>query len=422
MGHPGAVLPLSRTIVSFFFPAGVIAVAVALVLRSEAAPMLLGLHGFAILIYAAAGLLAWRFHSTRILFGAAALALADAGLRYSAGDPAGTAVVRDLAAILLPANLIALSFLEERGIFSRNTAIAAGVLGAQAALATLLCRPEMEAAGLLEFPFLPRPAMAWTAVPQSAVLIFATGALFLLARFVLLRNPVESGFFWALVTCFLGFSSDTPGVYLMAAGTVLGVAVVENSYLMAFHDQLTGLPARRSFYRVAATLPETYAVAMADVDHFKKFNDTFGHETGDQVLRMVASRMAHVTGGGKAFRWGGEEFVVFFPGKTAAEACEHLELMRQLIEVSSFVVRGRERRKGTPEDRGRGRSASAKETFVTVSIGVAGASGEVAPHILMQYADRALYAAKAAGRNRIEVADPAQGSQPQWPHAAAAGG
>ena len=413
-------MPLSRTIFSFFFPAGVIIAAAVLVLRSEAAPMLFALHGFAVLIYVAAGLLALRFHSTRILFGAAALAIADAGLRYSAGDPASAAVVRDLAAILVPANLIALSFVEERGLLSRNTAIAAGGLAAQVAVATLLCRPEMQATSLLEFSFLPPQAMRWTAVPQAAVLIFAAGALFLLTRFVLLRNPVESGFFWSLVTSFVAFSSATPGVYLMAAGMVLAVAVVENSYLMAFHDQLTGLPARRSFYRATAMLPETYVVAMADVDHFKKFNDTFGHETGDQVLRMVAARIARVTGGGKAFRWGGEEFVLLFPGKTAEEAREHLELLRQLVEASSFIVRGRERRKSTADDRGRPRSASAQETFVTVSIGVADATGDVAPHILMERADRALYAAKAAGRNRVEVAAPSSGSARRLSRPAAA--
>src|SRR5512142_2648086 len=153
----------------------------------------------------------------------------------------------------------------------------------------------------------------------------------------------------------------------MIAGAVLAMTVVENSYVMAFHDQLTGLPARRAFYRMASMLPERYALAMADVDHFKKFNDTFGHETGDQVLRMVAARMARVTGGGKAFRWGGEEFVILFPGKNAADAQEHLELLRQLVETSSFVLRGRDRGKHTPDDRGRS-IAPAQEVWVTVSI------------------------------------------------------
>ena len=395
-------MPLSRSIVSFFFPAGVIVLA-ALALRSEAAPLLLGLHAFSLLIYAAAGFLAWRFHSTRILFATAALAVADAALRAAAYDPAAALVVRDVAAILLPADLVALTFLREKGFFSRNTLIAGGVLAGQVACALLLVRPEMQAESLLEARFLPAEAVRWSSAPQAAVLIFVVAILFTAARFALLRNPVESGSFWALVACFAAFSAPQPGIWLMIAGAVLAMAVVENSYVMAYHDQLTGLPARRAFYRMAGTLPESYALAIADVDHFKKFNDTFGHETGDQVLRMVAARMARVTGGGKAFRWGGEEFVILFPGKSAAEAREHLELLRQLVESSSFVLRGRDRGKHTAEERGRA-ALRAQEVWVTVSIGVAEGMLDDDLHTVMASADHAVYAAKDAGRNRVEAA------------------
>lgn len=399
-------MPLSRSIVSFFFPAGVMVAVSALALRSEAAAALLALHGFALLIYAAAGFLAWRFHSTRILFAAVALALAD----FAAGssDPQVRMVMRDLLSMLVPMNLVALTFLREKGFFSRNTVVAAAVLAGQVGLALLLCRPEMQAAGLLEARFLPPEAFRWSGAPQAAVLIFIASGLFLAARYALVRNPIESGSFWALAACFAAFSSPLAGVWLMIAGAVLAVAVVENSYVMAFHDQLTGLPARRAFYRMASMLPERYALAVADVDHFKKFNDTYGHETGDQVLRMVAARMARVTGGGKAFRWGGEEFVLLFPGKTAAEVLEHLELLRQLVETSSFILRGRDRDKHTADDRGRA-AARAQEVWVTVSIGVAEGMRDDDLHTVMSLADHAVYAAKHAGRNRVEVAAPLQG-------------
>ncbi len=405
-------MSLSRSIVSFFFPAGLMVAISALVLHSDAAPMLLALHSFALLIYGAAALLAWRFHSTRILFASAALAVADAALRPAAADPGATVVVRDLVAVLLPANLVALTFLKEKGFFSRNTLIAGAVLSGQIALALLLCRPEMQAASLLETQFLPAEVLRWSAAPQAAVLIFIASALFLAARYVLLRNPLESGWFWALLTCLAGFSTARPGVWLMIAGAVLAVSVVENSYLMAFHDQLTGLPARRAFYRMASMLPEHYALAVADVDHFKQFNDTYGHEIGDQVLRMVASRMARVTGGGRAFRWGGEEFVILFPGKSAADALEHLELLRQLVETSNFVLRRHDRGKYTAEDRGRS-PAHPSEVWVTVSIGVAEGLRHDDLHSVMVAADSAVYAAKNAGRNRVETAVPASPGLPQ---------
>jgi GGDEF domain-containing protein len=84
-----------------------------------------------------------------------------------------------------------------------------------------------------------------------------------------------------------------------------------------------------------------------DIDHFKSFNDTYGHETGDQVLRLVAAKLAGVTGGGRAYRVGGEEFSILFPGKSAKDVLPHLELLRSVIEVATFHVRGGEERRGS---------------------------------------------------------------------------
>src|SRR5258708_12981696 len=82
---------------------------------------------------------------------------------------------------------------------------------------------------------------------------------------------------------------------------------------------------------------------MLDVDHFKKFNDTYGHDSGDHALRMVASKLAHVSGGGRAYRYGGEEFAVVFPGKSLAEAAVAMDKLRRVIEHASFVARAKTR-------------------------------------------------------------------------------
>ena len=100
--------------------------------------------------------------------------------------------------------------------------------------------------------------------------------------------------------------------YIATAALLLLVAIIETSYSMAFHDELTGLPARRAFNQALLALEDPYTVAIVDIDHFKQFNDTYGHDTGDQVLRLVAGKLAQVTGGGKPFRCGGEEFAIFF--------------------------------------------------------------------------------------------------------------
>ena len=198
--------------------------------------------------------------------------------------------------------------------------------------------------------------------------------------------------------------------------------MVETSYLLAYHDELTTLPSRRAFHDALLRLEPPYSIAMVDIDHFKRCNDTYGHDTGDQVLRLVASRLARVSGGGQAYRCGGEEFAILFPGKTTADVLEHLEKLRADIEASKLRLRGPDRRQESrgPDrrnQRARGRTqtghairqlsrhTTSQEISVTASIGVATSRREEpSAEEVIRAADKALYRAKAAGRNRIETA------------------
>jgi GGDEF domain-containing protein len=172
---------------------------------------------------------------------------------------------------------------------------------------------------------------------------------------------------------------------------------------MAFRDELTGIPSRRALNEQLAALGNRYTIAMLDVDHFKKFNDTYGHDLGDQVLKMVAAHIARVGGGGRAFRYGGEEFTVLFPGKDAEHAIPHLEAVREDVESYRMALRGADRparARGAKRQRGgwRGRNG----VSVTISIGVAERNGRSGPpHSVIEAADRALYRAKEKGRNRL---------------------
>jgi diguanylate cyclase (GGDEF)-like protein len=209
---------------------------------------------------------------------------------------------------------------------------------------------------------------------------------------------VESSLLWAMISSFvalrLGVSNHLSGIFFATGELAILVALIETSYSMAYLDELTQLPSRRALNEALMKLPETYTVAMLDVDHFKKFNDSYGHESGDQALRLVASRLARIAGGGKAYRYGGEEFAVLFPGKPSDEVYVYLDRMRKIIEQSTFTVRGTERR-GKRRVRG-----GKKQTNVTVSIGVASTSADqfTASEVL-RIADQALYKAKAKGRN-----------------------
>jgi diguanylate cyclase (GGDEF)-like protein len=200
-----------------------------------------------------------------------------------------------------------------------------------------------------------------------------------------------------------GGANHLSSAYFATGGLILSIAVLETSYAMAYHDELTQLPSRRALNEALLKMGETYTVAMVDVDHFKQFNDQYGHETGDQVLQMIASRISDVTGGGKAFRYGGEEFAVIFPNKLLNDAYPSLESLRKSVEKSDFMVRTQDRRRAKVTKRKRRKSHPAKKRVtVTVSIGAAAVAGQqVNIDDAMRAADKALYRAKSKGRNCI---------------------
>ncbi|MMZ62846.1 Response regulator PleD [compost metagenome] len=174
---------------------------------------------------------------------------------------------------------------------------------------------------------------------------------------------------------------------------------------MAFSDELTGLPSRRALKQDMMKLGMNYAIAMLDIDHFKKFNDTYGHDTGDEVLKLVASTIKDVTGGGKAYRYGGEEFTILFPGKNSTDVLPHLEELREKVSKRAFTLRrsGRGKSKSGRKARGRGSGkARSKQIYITISIGVSQKSDKhKTPDAVMKSADTALYRAKKKGRNCV---------------------
>jgi len=156
-------------------------------------------------------------------------------------------------------------------------------------------------------------------------------------------------------------------------------------------DELTGLPNRRTFLDTAANLfrsSEQVSLFILDVDHFKKVNDTYGHDAGDEVLRALAGAGRSYSHGRDIFaRIGGEEFVALLPGTNLEMAHETAEQLRIAFEQQDFIHFWRT---GHPIP-------------FTVSIGVATrAPGEVEVEEVLKRADQALYKAKEGGRNRVE--------------------
>ena len=170
--------------------------------------------------------------------------------------------------------------------------------------------------------------------------------------------------------------------------------LVRAQRLAAITDGLTGLRSRRYFEEAlgnesarADRYGQPLSMLLLDIDHFKKVNDTFGHNGGDRVLVEVTHRVQElVRPGDVVARYGGEEFAVLLPSTGPEQALEIAERVRRGVSAAPIAV------------------AEGRLSRVTVSIGMAGMPGAGSTEELVLAADRALYAAKNAGRNQVAAA------------------
>lgn len=190
----------------------------------------------------------------------------------------------------------------------------------------------------------------------------------------------------------------------VAATLIMLIALTLQMLNLAYVDELTQLPGRRALSSDMRKLGRKSAVTMLDVDHFKKFNDTYGHEVGDQVLRLLGALLRKEPGL-RAYRYGGEEFTLLFNHADTALIAERLEQVRQRVASYPLKIRsGRRPKTGTRGKKGRGRSGGGKSVRVTISLGCAIRQPGEAPDLLIKRADGLLYRAKKAGRNRVVIA------------------
>lgn len=356
----------------------------------------LGEHGALLLGWAplalagAAALAAVHFHRSRAFFAALSVLVAWVALDRWPGDATFHAV-----ALFLPLNLIVFALIRERGIFSRAGSLRFLFIFLQAVFVAILVKSGSEKLmWLLTAPLFESALTRNLAITPPALLMMLLALLWLHGRLVLEPTPERAAFFAACIAAVLalgaGVESPWSGTMLGAAGAVLLIGLLQTSWRMAFLDELTGIPGRRALEDQLAQLDEPYAIAMIDVDHFKEFNDTWGHDAGDEVLRMVAGRLERVGGGGKAYRYGGEEFTVVFPGKRVGDTMAALGALRKDIAEDEFVIRRRDRQSGEPES-----------LHITISAGVADSTNFDTPQEVMSAADAALYRAKDNGRNQV---------------------
>ena len=314
-----------------------------------------------------------------------------------------------LCSLLLPLLYGLYAVWPERTHLLQDLLARGAVLLAVGAVATALAQryPEALAQWLAQVHW---PALhgEWMSLMQLAYPVFFIGEALLLLQYLRVPRPLHAaqlvgllGVFWMLPNTFiLPHALQVMSSLMML---VLVAAVAHEAYQMAFRDELTGLPGRRALNERLQRLGRNYVIAMADVDHFKKFNDSHGHDVGDQVLRVVANQLRKIGGGGRAYRYGGEEFTLLFPGKTLEECLPHLEAVRQAVAAYRLQLRDKENR---PRDDKQGRQrrtgSTAAQVSVTLSMGVAErGAAQTSPEQVIKAADQALYSAKEAGRNCI---------------------
>jgi diguanylate cyclase (GGDEF)-like protein len=311
-------------------------------------------------------------------------------------------IIWNTLCLLLPFNIVVFSLLGERGIFSWWGA----------SRFVLLLVPFLLVVGVMMFDltglqsffawrFFEQELLSGVHFSHPALAIMLLAVLILNGRLFAKPDQQNSALFGAVLAAIMmlhfrqAFSANI--VFAAAAMLMLAVAVVQESWNMAYIDTLTGLPGRRALEEELLKLGGAYTIAMLDIDHFKRFNDRYGHDAGDQVLRMAAALFGNVAAGGKAFRYGGEEFTILFSGKRVEETIAPLEAVRRRVGENRFQLRKKERRHGSSEH-----AKGSQYVSVHVSIGVAGRSEQNAsPQEVIQAADRALYRAKKQGRNRL---------------------
>ena len=316
-----------------------------------------------------------------------------------------------LCTLLLPVLFGLYALWQERSHLFQDLLARAAVLllvvGVSAALANRFPEGMQEWLSEIRWPSL---HAQWMRLIQMAYPLIIIVLIALLIQYVRHPRPLHAALFFG----FIGLLWMLPEVFILKhslhvmcslAMLMIVTAVAHEAFQMAFRDELTGLPGRRALNERLQRLGRQYVIAMTDVDHFKRFNDTHGHDVGDQVLRVVANQLRKVGGGGRAYRYGGEEFMVVFPGKTLEECLPHLESLRKGIETYVLELRDPAKR---PKDDQLGRQSRKRQgagsVSVTISIGVAERQlTRRTTEEVIKAADKALYSAKSAGRNCVRV-------------------
>jgi len=194
------------------------------------------------------------------------------------------------------------------------------------------------------------------------------------------------------------------GLSILAIGIIYSICLIGIFWSKAYIDELTEIPNRRALEEKFQKLAREFSIAMVDIDHFKQFNDNYGHKKGDDVLRFVA-KILWQEAGPDVYRYGGEEFCLIFENTPKEIALAKADLIRMKLADTKFYIGSppKIRKKTSKWDRGK-LHQNKQRARITVSIGIAENSEKFQKvHQVLESADQGLYKAKKKGRNRVEA-------------------
>ena len=352
------------------------------------------------------GYLGFRLNQTRVLFTALGF-----WLLYI--SPMDSKTYFEVMSISLPITLVSLFAFKESPFGGNKTLFRLLIALLPAASLSYLAISDMTMYKL----FVDFKLMGWSSqIPEPAAL-----SLLILSVFTLFYNDAKVYNFLiastlAMITFYLwihmsldiqnNFSANTISAYKIMAFSLTSIVMLHSIYQMywqrVYIDELTSLPNRRALDEKISNLDGQYSIAMIDIDHFKKFNDTYGHDQGDDVLKLVSKVLASVLGD-KVYRYGGEEFAAIFQGVSAKEAKVEAEKARSDLAKIRFIIRTQKGKDRKVENRGKVKNT--KSVKVTISIGLSNFSKHAdCPEKVIKRADSALYKAKKNGRNCVVIA------------------
>lgn len=305
-----------------------------------------------------------------------------------------------ILSVLIPINAVWLNFSQERGIISSYGRNKAMIIIGQVlwALVSIMTKSSVKIPSQISQPIINLKAPAI--------------ALYIVCIFILLMNYVLKSQYLSLIFVAVLFETFIMlhfahrhmlvAIFTSSIFIILVLALIEIFYSLAFYDSLTGVLSRRALEQDLLKLRGSYTIAMVDLDHFKRINDTYGHDVGDQVLKMVVSVLRQNAGTSKIYRYGGEEFLVIFSEMAYNQVVNIMDNIRKIIECRKFIIRDKNRPEINIDKDKLSNNTFHKNINITISIGIAKKNNLLkTPHDVIKKADEALYKSKNSGRNCI---------------------